>query len=132
MRKRVATETERECLALEKIEPMQDKVGQELDGRVSAVLRYGMSVEPTQGLRGRYSGRRRRIGDPVRVRLAAAHAAQRRIDLVVVSGSLLSGRHGHPAPARGRRHLGSKRRRSRRRARGLDLASSVLHVSSLL
>src|SRR5262249_61413035 len=44
-RERVAVDAEREILQLKRVQFMQDKVGQEYDGVVSGVTRFGFFVE---------------------------------------------------------------------------------------
>lgn len=106
-RERVAVDAEREILQLKRVQFMQDKVGQEYDGVVSGVTGVGCFVElhevfveglihvGTLGddfyehdearhlLRGRRTRRVFRVGDPVRVAVAAVSLARRQIDFVL-------------------------------------------------
>jgi ribonuclease R len=106
-RERVAVDAEREIVQLKRVQFMQDKVGQEYDGVVSGVTRFGFFVELhevfVEGLvhlgtlsddfyelheaqhllRGRRSRRTFRVGDPVRVTVAATSIPRRQIDFVL-------------------------------------------------
>jgi ribonuclease R len=106
-RERVAVDAEREIVQLKRVQYMQGRVGQEYDGVVSGVTRFGMFVELTpvyvEGLvhvralhddvyehderhhvlRGRRTRRVFRVGDPVHVRVAGASVARRQIDFVL-------------------------------------------------
>ena len=100
-------DAEREIVQLKRVQFMQDKVGQEYDGVVSGVTRFGFFVELhevfVEGLvhvgtlsddfyelveaqhllRGRRSRRTFRVGDPVRVAVAAVSIERRQIDFVL-------------------------------------------------
>jgi ribonuclease R len=107
-RERVAMEAERELVTLKKLQFMQERVGDEFDGIVSGVAPFGLFVELTEvfvdgllhisllppdyyrfderlltltGERGRRSFR---IGDPLRVRVAAVSIPRRQIDFAPV------------------------------------------------
>src|SRR5262249_39861026 len=114
-RERVAVDDEREILQLKRVQFMQDKVGQEYDGVVSGVTRFGFFVElhevfveglvhlSTLGderyeldethhlLRGRRSRRTFRVGDAVRVAVAGVSVPRRQIDFVL-AGDAPTGR----------------------------------------
>jgi ribonuclease R len=106
-RERVAMEAEREIVQLKKIQFMQDHVGETYDGFVSGVAPYGLfveladvfveglvhvtalgddfydHVEREHALRGRRTGRRFRLGDPVRVVVAGVSVERRQIDFTL-------------------------------------------------
>ena len=106
-RERVAVDAEREIVQLKRVQYMQGHVGEEYDGVVSGVTRFGMFVELlpvfVEGLvhvrsldddvyehderhhllRGRRTRRVFRVGDPVHVRVAGASVARRQIDFVL-------------------------------------------------
>ncbi|HEY5974982.1 MAG TPA: ribonuclease R [Geobacteraceae bacterium] len=106
-RERVAMEAEREVVELKKVRFMADKVGEEFDGYLDGVTSFGLFVElvdffveglvhiatlPADLYRylekeytlvGERSGRRFRIGDPVRVRVAQVSPERRQIDFVL-------------------------------------------------
>jgi ribonuclease R len=138
-RERVAMEAERECIALKKVELMQDKVGQEFGAYISGVQRYGIfveledffveglvpiatlgddhyeHVERAHSLRGRRTGRRYRLGDPVRVRLVGADPTRRRLDFVLVETGEGAEVVASPAAPPTRRRGSRPRKTSRRR-----------------
>ncbi len=104
-RERVAVEAERASLALKKVMYAVDHVGDEFEGVVSSVSRFGVYIELTDllvegmvhvrdmtddyyeyderkfSLVGYQNGRRYRPGDSVRVTLVAARLESREIDL---------------------------------------------------
>jgi ribonuclease R len=114
-RERVAVDAEREILQLKRVQFMQDKVGQEYDGVVSGVTRFGFFVElhemfveglvhlstlrddryqlddPHHLLRGRRSRRTFRVGDAVRVTVVGVSVPRRQIDFVL-AGDAPTGR----------------------------------------
>lgn len=105
-RERVAIDAERASVALKKVIYAADHIGDEFDGIVSSVSKFGVYVELTSllvegmvhvrdmlddyyeyneqsfSLVGYQSGRRYRPGDAVRVALVAAHVDSREIDLM--------------------------------------------------
>ena len=105
-RERVAVDAERASVALKKVVYAADHIGDEFDGIVSSVSKFGVYVELTSllvegmvhvrdmlddyyeyneqtfSLVGYQSGRRFRPGDTVRVTLVAAHVDSREIDLM--------------------------------------------------
>ncbi len=104
----VAADAERTSVKYKLVEYMQDKVGQEFDGRVSGVTEWGMyvEIEPTkiEGMvslreirsdffefdeeRYRLVGKRThkiyRLGDPVRIRVKNANLEQRLLDYELI------------------------------------------------
>ena len=104
----VAADAERTSVKYKLVEFMQDKVGQEFDGRVSGVTEWGMyvEIEPTkvEGMvslreirsdffefdeeRYRLVGKRThkiyRLGDPVRIRVKNANLEQRLLDYELI------------------------------------------------
>ena len=107
-REKAATEAERESIKLKQVEYMQQHVGEEFAGVVSGVTKFGVFVELEEvlveglvhvrdlnddyyeydersyRLVGQYSGKAYRLGDPVRVLVAAANVERREIDLTFV------------------------------------------------
>ena len=105
-REREATQAERESIKLKQVEYAARHVGESFDGVVVGVTKFGVFVEMrellTEGLVhvrdmdddyweydpkryalvGRYSGRRIRTGDPVRVQITGADPEQRQVDLL--------------------------------------------------
>jgi ribonuclease R len=108
-RERVAMDAEREIVALKKVQFMRDKVGQTFGGFVSDVTRFGFfveldtyfvdglvhvstltddfyeHVERAHLLRGRRRRRTFRVGDRIRVRVAAVNIDRRQIELALES-----------------------------------------------
>jgi ribonuclease R len=106
-RERVAMEAERDIVELKKVQFMVGKIGEEFDGFVSGVSGFGFFVEldelfveglvhvstlgqdnytfveSEQTLIGEKSGARYRIGDPVRVVVAAASPERRQIEFAL-------------------------------------------------
>ncbi len=106
-RERVAMEAERDIVELKKVQFMAGKVGEEFSGFVNGVSQFGFFVEldelfveglvhistlpqdsyqfieNEQTLVGEKSKVRYRIGDPVRVRVAAVSKEKRQIDFVL-------------------------------------------------
>ncbi len=103
-RERAAVEAEREFLDLKKVQVMQKHVGESFDGVVSSVTAFGLFVqlndifveglvhvsnlkddyyvydETRSTLIGRRAGRVLRMGQPARVKLAAANVLKRQLD----------------------------------------------------
>ena len=110
-RELVAADAERTSIKYKLVEYMQDKTGQEFDGRVSGVTEWGMyvEIEPSkiEGMvalrsirsdffefdeeRYRIVGRRTRkvfrLGDPVRIRVKEANLEQRLLDYELVESA---------------------------------------------
>lgn len=131
-RERVAERAERDSIELKKIEYMERHLGEEFDGTISGVTSFGFFVllrdvfvdglvhvsslgddfyrfeEREHALVGERRGRRFRLGDPVRVRVARLDRAERRIDFVLAGGSPGRPPHGpsREAPGSGRRGRG--------------------------
>jgi ribonuclease R len=107
-RERIAMEAEREIVDRKKVQFMRDKVGEEFNGYISAVVAFGVFVEledffieglvhltrlpqdryrfleTRHTLRGERTGRNFRLGDRVRVRVDAASLERKRIDFSLV------------------------------------------------
>jgi ribonuclease R len=107
-RERVAMEAERESVKVMQVEYMKRHVGDEFAGVIGGVMDFGLFVEINDllveglirvrdladdyylfdekhyALRGRSRGKVYRLGDPIRVRVAAVHPEERKIDFVVV------------------------------------------------
>jgi ribonuclease R len=105
-RERIAEAAERELLAWKKVAFVADHVGETFDGIVQGVARFGLFVELAGNLveglvhverlgrewflfderqnrlTGSVSGKSYRIGDPIRVRVAAVDRVLQRVDLV--------------------------------------------------
>lgn len=105
-RERVADEAQRESIKLKKVEYMQQHVGDTFEGVISGVTSFGLFVELSKllveglvhvrelsddyyeydelayMLVGRNSGRRFKLGDPVKVVVASANTESREIDFV--------------------------------------------------
>ena len=110
MTERRADEATRDVMAWLKCEYMQDRVGEEFDGVISAVTSFGIFVELTdiyveglvhisnlksdyydfdatmQKLVGSRSGTQFALGDPVRVLVAAVNMDERKMDFEYISG----------------------------------------------
>ena len=108
-RERVAMEAEREIVALKKVQFMADKIGEEFDGFISGVSSYGFFVElvdlfvegmvhvstlgrdyyryveKQHALVGERLGRIFRIGDRLRVKLAAVSTERKQLDFVLAA-----------------------------------------------
>ncbi|ACM21734.1 exoribonuclease R [Geotalea daltonii FRC-32] len=106
-RERVAMEAEREIVELKKMQYMQDKVGEELDGIITGVASFGFFVELVEifvegmvhistlkqdfyeyvekqhALIGERSRTIYRIGDPVRIRVAAVSLEKKQVEFVL-------------------------------------------------
>jgi ribonuclease R len=138
-RERASMEAEREVAAFYAALFMQDKVGERHDGVVAAVVEFGLFVElerwfveglvRTEDLGGAFeldpalhalvdpaSGRAFRVGDRVKIEVASASPARRRIEFVLVEGgaALKRGEAGRAAP----RGTGAPPRKRPERARG--------------
>ncbi|MDI3316609.1 MAG: ribonuclease R [Bacillota bacterium] len=121
---READEAERESVEAKMMEVMEGRVGELFDGWISGVTSFGIFVQLTNlaeglvhvstitddyyqydpdalQLVGERTGRIFRLGDPVRVRVAAVHRVERRMDLLLADEA----REEAPATARrGRRN----------------------------
>ena len=109
-RERAAAEAERESVKLKQVEYVAQHLGESFDGVVVGVTNFGVFVEMsallTEGLVhvrdmdddyweydarqyalvGAHTRRVIRLGDPVRVQVAAAHVETRKVDLLFVDG----------------------------------------------
>jgi ribonuclease R len=107
-RERLAAEAERDSVDLKKVEFMERHLGDEFDGKISGVASFGLFVrldeyfveglvhmheleddyyefrEDEYALIGRNTGRRYRLADPMRVRVASVDKASRQIDFELV------------------------------------------------
>jgi ribonuclease R len=124
-RERVASDAERELLDLKKVQVMEKRIGESFDGVVSSVTSFGFFVqldevfveglvhisnlrddyyiydEIRSTLRGRRTGRVLRMGQKVRVKLAAANTAKRQLDFELEETPPKGQKpHGHPAQGR--------------------------------
>jgi ribonuclease R len=103
-RERLAAEAERDSIDLKKVEFMERHLGEEFDGRISGVTAFGVFVrldrwfveglvhmhnldddyyefrEDQYALLGRHTGRRYRLADPMKVRIAGVDKVRRQID----------------------------------------------------
>jgi ribonuclease R len=108
---RRAAEAEREAVAMYRAYLMREQVGERFTGRISAVTHFGAFVEidepyveglikldamgadafgfdaVSMRLRGRRSGLRLRLGDPLTVEVTEVSVARRRVDLRLVSAN---------------------------------------------
>jgi ribonuclease R len=108
----VAAEAERTSVKYKLVEFMQDKLGQEFDGRISGITEWGMyvEIEPTKiegmvplreirsdffdfdekawCLRGRRTRKCFRLGDPVRIKVKNANLEQRLLDFELVEAQV--------------------------------------------
>jgi ribonuclease R len=130
MREQIAADAERTSVKYKLVEFMQDKVGQEFDGAVSGVTEWGMYVEIDEThiegmvalremrsdffefdekryrLVGRRTRKEYRLGDRVRIRVAAANLEQRLLDFELVEPELAGqeGLEGGAGESGGYRH----------------------------
>ncbi len=130
-RERRADEASREVLGYLKCLYLRPRVGEVFDATITSALEFGLFVQLKEmpidglvhvsaipgdfwelddsglGLVGRSTGRRLRMGDPVRVRLAVVDLAQRQVDFEMLD-------HAEPRRAgRGPRRPGGRRRGAR-------------------
>jgi len=105
----LAMEAERASIKYKQAEFMKDKVGQQFEGVVSGVIEWGIFVEilenkcegmvPIRGLagdfyeydedhyciRGRRTGKKYQMGDPVQVEVVRVNLVRKQIDLALVT-----------------------------------------------
>lgn len=129
IRERVAVEAERDSIDLKKVEFMERHIGDEFTGKISGVTAFGFFVrldkyfveglvhmheldddyyefhEDKYALVGRNAGKRYRLADPVRVRVAGVDKDRRQIDFQLV----------REEPEKKRKEKGQKRARERSR-----------------
>ena len=135
-RERRADDASRDVMAYLKCLYLQSRIGEEFEATISSALEFGLFVQLTHmpidglvhisaipgdyweldrggmGLVGRRSGRRWKMGDKVRVRLARVDLAQRQIDFELVEAGAPA-KHTHPSA--GRQHSARKNHGPRRR-----------------
>jgi ribonuclease R len=143
---RRAAEAEREAVAMYRAYLMREQVGERFTGRISAVTHFGAFIELDEPyveglikldalgadafgfdavgmvLRGRRSGLRLRLGDPVTVEVTDVSVARRRVELRLVSAD--GGQAPEPraegfwqnVPGRNRRRQGREQRGDERAA----------------
>lgn len=136
-RERRADDASRDVMAYLKCLYLQSRIGEEFEATISSALEFGLFVQLTHmpidglvhisaipgdyweldrggmGLVGRRSGRRWKMGDKVRVRLARVDLAQRQIDFELVEAGAPA-KHTHPSAGRhpsARKNHGPRRRR---------------------
>lgn len=109
---RVATEAERESVKVMQVEYMRQHVGDEFEGIISGVIQYGIFVEINDilvegmlhvrnlgddyysfderqyALIGERRGKRYRLGDSIRVKVANVNAERREIDFVLAENDI--------------------------------------------
>jgi ribonuclease R len=134
-RERVAMEAERDIVELKKVQFMVGKVGEEFDGFISGVSAFGFFVEldeffveglvhistlkndrytfdeNSQALSGTNSGVSFKIGDPVRIVVAAASPERRQIEFVLAgeaNGVAVTAEKYPRIPVRGKKPEGWK------------------------
>jgi ribonuclease R len=129
IRERLAVEAERDSIDLKKVEFMERHIGDEFTGKISGVTAFGFFVrldkyfveglvhmheldddyyefhEDKYALVGRNAGKRYRLADPVRVRVAGVDKDRRQIDFQLV----------REEPEKKRKEKGQKRARERSR-----------------
>ncbi|MBQ3881565.1 MAG: RNB domain-containing ribonuclease [Bacteroidales bacterium] len=105
----LAANAERDSIKYKLVEFMEDKVGQEFDGHISGLTQWGIyvEIEPTkiEGMvslmgiggdyyefdedeyvvRGNYTGKVFRLGDPVRIKVKSTNLEQRLLDYALVT-----------------------------------------------
>lgn len=133
-REREATEAERESIKLKQVEYAAAHLGDEFDGVVVGVTKFGVFVQMTKllveglvhvrdmegdyweyderryALVGRNTGRRIRVGDATRVRIDAAEPETRRVDLAFVE---MPGRAPEAGAPRSRAQARTQKKRTR-------------------
>ncbi len=143
-REREATEAERESIKLKQVEYAAQHVGDVFDGVVVSVTKFGVFVELKQllvqglvhvremnddyweydpsryELVGRYSGRRIRTGNEVKVKITGANTHERQIDLVFAeepgnAPEASGGEKGKKTRSRAAQLSGSRKKSSRKK-----------------
>ena len=151
---RRAEEASRDVVSWLKCEYMEDHVGSEFDGVISAVTGFGLFVQLTgihveglihvtnlsrdyyrfdqaaQAMIGERTGRQYRLGDPIRVQVAAVNLEERKIDFNEVENAFQEAR----VAARASRSVGhkgkSKRHKDQRVPEAAESASPAQPVSA--
>lgn len=119
-RERVAMEAERAAVKVMQVEYMKRHVGDEFEGVISGVMRFGVFIEIndllTEGmihvrdmgddyyvydekkysLVGQRTGKRHRLGDPVHVKVLRVNPEEREIDFVMTNGEPAQARRERP------------------------------------
>lgn len=132
-RERVAQQAERDSVEMKKIEYMRRHLGDDFEGTIAGVTSFGFFVlldrvfveglvhvstlgddyytfvREAWALVGDRNGRRFRIGDRVRVRVARADKEDRQIDFVLLDGGGREERGGASPPGRGGKGGGGRR-----------------------
>ena len=127
----LAANAERDSTKYKLVEFMQDKIDQEFDGHISGLTQWGMyvEIEPTKiegmvslmsiggdyydfdedeyVIRGQYTGKVYRLGDPVRIKVKSTNLEQRLLDY-----TLITEEHKSESPS-GRSRTGASSGRSR-------------------
>ena len=135
---RRAEEASRDVVSWLKCEYMQDHVGAEFDGVISAVTGFGLFVQlsgihveglihvtnlsrdyyrfdqAAQAMIGERSGRQYRLGDPIRVQVAAVNLEERKIDFNEMENAFQESRTAAKA-SRSRGHKGKSERQTEQR-----------------
>ena len=135
---RRAEEASRDVVSWLKCEYMEDHVGSEFDGVISAVTGFGLFVQlsgihveglihvtnlsrdyyrfdqPAQAMIGERTGRQYRLGDPIRVQVAAVNLEERKIDFNEVETAFQEARAAAKA-SRSRGHKGKSERHTEQR-----------------
>ncbi len=140
-REKEATVAERESIKLKQVEYAAAHLGDEFDGVVVGVTRFGVFVQMSQlmveglvhvrGMKGyweyderryvlasRDAGVRIRVGDSCRVKIEAADPETRKVDLAFVTMPSRPGQQGKAAPQDSPSRSQAKDRRGKRKTRG--------------
>ena len=141
----LAANAERDSIKYKLVEFMEDKVGEEFDGHISGLTQWGMyvEIEPTkiEGMvplmtiggdyydfdedeyvvRGQYTGKVYRLGDPVRIKVKSTNLDQRLLDYALITEES----HPEEESPRGRSHAASGHSRSGASSSGRKSSSSA-------
>ena len=151
---RRAEEASRDVVSWLKCEYMQDHVGAEFDGVISAVTGFGLFVQlsgihveglihvtnlsrdyyrfdqAAQAMIGERTGRQYRLGDPIRVQVAAVNLEERKIDFNEVENAFQESRTAAKA-SRSSGHKGKSEQQTEQREPVVAEAASSSHHSSV-